>query len=65
MSWLNSQWIMCPIRCSEGIVVVDLMRSPVVSKVSWRKNVLDGRECLIGANDGVNALSEAMKERRN
>jgi hypothetical protein len=56
---------MCPISCSERIAVVNLMRSPVVSKVSWRKNVLDGCECLIGANDGVNALSEVMKERRN
>ena len=51
--------------CSERIAVGNLMRSPVVSKVSWRKNFLDERECLIGANDRVNALSEAMKERRN
>ena len=51
--------------CSENIVAVNLMRSPVVSKVSWRKHCLDGYECLVGADDGVNTLSEAMKERRN
>jgi len=51
--------------CSENIVAVNLMRSPVVGKVSWRKNYVDGCDCLVGANDGVNTLSEAMKERRN
>ena len=51
--------------CSENIAAVNLMRSPVVGKVSWRKNRLDGCDCLVGANDGVNTLSEAMKERRN
>jgi hypothetical protein len=36
-----------------------------VGKVSWRKHCLGGCDCLVGANDGVNTLSEAMKERRN
>ena len=56
---------MCPISRVESIAAVNLMRSAVVGKVSWRKDRLDGRDCLVGANDAVNTHSEAMKERRN
>ena len=65
MAWLNSQAVVCPMGRVESIAGVSLMRPTVVGKVSWRKNYVDGCDCLVGANDGVNTLSEAMKERRN
>ena len=41
------------------------MRSAVVGNVSWRKDSLDGRDCVVDASDAVNTRSEAVEERRN
>ena len=65
MSWLNSQAVGCPISRVESIAAVNLMRTAVVGKVSWREDRLNGHDCLVNANDVGNTRSEAMKERRN